>query len=127
MKFRNLPQHLRVTVESLKHGSNTIECDVQCALEDAKNLKDFQERVSGAMDNLIGEALDVKLGIGGKKNEVHVVIHLHRGVIFNTAVFGEEDKAKQYRDEEIKEHYGELVETQEGDDVIDLQTCEVIV
>lgn len=125
MELEELPEHIREMVEALKHGSNTIECDVQDALDNAENLDDFMARVSNAMNDLIGEAEAIKLTLG--KEHVHVVIHLHRGVIFNTAVYKDADKAKKYRDDQVIEEYGELVERQEGDDTIDLQECQVIV
>lgn len=125
MKIEDLPEELREMVEALKHGSNTIECDVNDALESAENLDDFKARVSNAMNDLIGEAQVIKDVLS--KEPVYVVIHLHRGVIFNTAVFKNADKARKYRDNQVIEQYGVLVEQQEGYDTIDLQKCQVIV
>lgn len=59
MKPEELPDDLRETIESLKHGSYTIECEVNDALKNAENLKDFKERASGALNNLIQEASDI--------------------------------------------------------------------
>ena len=50
MLFENLPEEQREFVSELKHGSNTIECDVQDALEDAINLNHFYAKVNDAMD-----------------------------------------------------------------------------
>lgn len=66
MKPEELPYDLGETIESLKHGSHTIECDVNLALENAENLKDFKERASGLFANLVC----YQLAQGGK--EVHV-------------------------------------------------------
>jgi len=46
-------------VETLKHGSFTIECDMKDALETAEDLRDFKELASSAMNNLIQEARDI--------------------------------------------------------------------
>ncbi len=66
MKTEELPGDLRETLESLMHGSFTIECDVKDALENAENLKDFKERASGALNNLIQEASDLMNALGHK-------------------------------------------------------------
>ncbi len=55
MKPEELPNDLRENIESLKHGSFTIECDVKDALENAENLQDFKERASGALSDLMEE------------------------------------------------------------------------
>ncbi len=59
MRFEELPADLRENIESLKHGSFTIECDVKDALEYAENLEDFKVRASGALNNLMEEIKDV--------------------------------------------------------------------
>jgi len=50
---------LMTAVRCLKNGSVTIEADVIEALENAEDLKDFEERVNGAMNNLMEEINDV--------------------------------------------------------------------
>ncbi len=62
-----MPDDLRETIESLKYGSYTIESDVNDALDNAENLKDFQEHASGALNNLINEAKDVMRSLGHRK------------------------------------------------------------
>lgn len=64
MKIEELPEELREVVDSLKHGSATIECDVKDALDNADNLEDFKERVTTAMNNLISEAGYIKTTLG---------------------------------------------------------------
>jgi hypothetical protein len=56
MKLEDLPEEMQEEIVALKHGSNTIECDVMDALEDAKNLSDFKETVRNRMKDLMGEA-----------------------------------------------------------------------
>lgn len=60
MNLEELPEDLREMVESLRHGSNTIECDVNDALEAASDLDDFKERVLCELNSLVGEIQDVK-------------------------------------------------------------------
>ncbi len=126
MKFRNLPQHLREAIEALKHGSNTIECDVQDALDNAKNIADFQDKVSFAMDNLIEEALLVKQGIAEKPYNVHVVIHLFEGILDKVVVHRNGNKAREDYEKRIIQAYGELVDRQEGKDEILMEEAEVV-
>lgn len=116
MDIEDLPDDLKEMVKGLKHGSYTIECNVKDALEIASDLDDFRERVSCEIDGLIGEAQEIKDMVS--KETVHVVIHLHEGAIFNTAVFKNEDKARKYRDDQAGKH--------EEMDTIDLQECSVI-
>jgi hypothetical protein len=59
MKIEELPAELKESIRSLKNGSLTIEADVMEALEEAENLIDFEERVNGAMNNLMEEIKDV--------------------------------------------------------------------
>lgn len=49
MEFDKLPEDMQDGIIALKHGSATIEADVLDALDEAENLKDFQERVKAAM------------------------------------------------------------------------------
>lgn len=49
---------------------------------------------------------------------VYVVIHLHCGVIFNTAVFKNGDDARDYQHR--------LMQDRNDDDDIDIQECEII-
>lgn len=218
MKFEELPEHLRVTIESLKHGSATIQADVNDALDSAQDIKDFQDRVSTAMDDLIQEAMLVRTGLGrenipryrplskmalgellsrlfdilndlhggsydhrfkeiaiergrpqidsshfskldsasiqllietieklrnqkvniisrtveglvDKENKVFVVTHLHKGLLYDTAVFGDKQMAEKLQAERIIESYGELINPDDqdgGEDVIDVQECQVI-
>ncbi len=50
---------IKEKIDALKHGSNTIECDVKDALEQAENISDFEEIVRGRMKELIDEAQGV--------------------------------------------------------------------
>ncbi len=55
MKFEKLPEDIQEDVKSLKHGSNTIECDILDAIEEAENLPDFRVRTIAKMQMLINE------------------------------------------------------------------------
>lgn len=116
MEIEELPEDLRELVESLKHGSATIECDVKDALEIASDVDDFRARVSCEIDSLISEAQMVKDIIG--KEKVHVVIHLFQGILHEVAVHRKQDKAKEDYEKRIIKAYGELVDEQHGDDEI---------
>lgn len=62
--------------------------------------------------------------------QVHVVINMHRGLLYNTAVYMDKKKAEDTQKEWIKNAYGKDINPDDqdgGEDVIDLQTCEVIV
>lgn len=58
MNIEKLPEELMEAIRSLKNGSITIQADVIEALENAEDLKDFEERVKGAMNNLMEEIKD---------------------------------------------------------------------
>lgn len=49
---------------------------------------------------------------------VHVVTHIHRGVLWNVAVFQNDDDAIEFHEE--------LAEKESSEDAIDKQTCEII-
>lgn len=55
MDIDDLPEDMQEDIIALKHGSATIEADVLQALDEAKNLKQFQESVKTAMNKLKGE------------------------------------------------------------------------
>lgn len=55
MDIDDLPEDMREDILGLKYGSATIEADVFQALDEAKNLKQFQESVKTAMNKLKGE------------------------------------------------------------------------
>ncbi len=61
MRFEDLPGPMQDAFESLKHGSATIEADIQDALESAGSLDDFSRRVETSMNDLIQEALGAKV------------------------------------------------------------------
>lgn len=134
MKFEELPEDTVEEIRGLKYGSMTIEADVQQTLEEAENIKDFKEGVTGRMKSLIEEAQGVIASLGtGEKDMVYVTIHIHRGVIYNTAVYAQRNKAVETRDEWVRDTYGDVKEEeakllmQIGDDVIDLQECQVMI
>lgn len=52
-------------------------------------------------------------------NTVYVVTHIHRGVIYNTAVFADHDEAADY-------HHALKATMDEEYDCIDLQACIII-
>ena len=56
MEINDIPTDLQSEVYSLKHGSLTIQCDVDDAIDQAENWKDAQETIEARMDALIGEA-----------------------------------------------------------------------
>ena len=56
MELEELPEEMQEEIVALKHGSNTIECDVTDALEQAENISEFKETVRTRMKDLIGEA-----------------------------------------------------------------------
>lgn len=124
MKIEELPEDLREMVEGLKHGSNTIECDVKDALEIASDVDDFRARVCCEINSLIGEAQEVKNIVS--KEKVHVVIFLFEGILEEVAVHRSADKAQKDYEKRIIEAYGELVDEQHGKDEI-LMTEAVVV
>ncbi len=69
MKEEELPKHLQDVLKNLKHGSITIDCDITDSLNNADSVKDFQKRVSNAMDNIIGEAEYLKKNIVSDKEQ----------------------------------------------------------
>lgn len=69
MKEKELPANLQNALYQLKNSSSTIACDLEDALSSADSVKEFQERVSVAMNGLIGEAESVKKMILGDKEQ----------------------------------------------------------
>lgn len=59
MKIEDLPEDLRNAVRYLGNGSASVEADVIEALENADDLIGFEERVNGAMSNLMEEIKDI--------------------------------------------------------------------
>lgn len=59
MRFEELPAELKEAITSLKHGSLSIEADVIEALAIAESLRDFKERASCSLSNLMQEVRDV--------------------------------------------------------------------
>jgi len=124
MEIEELPEDLREMVAALKHGSNTIECDVNDALEIASDVDDFRARVCCEIDSLIGEAQGVRDIVC--KEKVHVVIHLFQGILDKVTVHRNYDKAKEdYENQKLKA-YGDLEAEQHGDDEILMQEAEVV-
>lgn len=124
MEIEDLPEDLREMVEGLRHGSNTIECDVKDALENAESLDDFKANVSNAMHDLVGEIKEIMETLG--KQRVHVVIRLFEGILEEVAVHRNEDKAREDYEKRIIEAYGELVDEQHGKDEILMAEAEVV-
>ncbi len=124
MKIEDLPKELREMVEALKHGSNTIECDVNDALDDAENPLDFMARVCNAMNDLIGEAQDVKNIVS--KEKVYVVVYLFQGILEEVAVHRNVEKAIEDYEKRINKAYGELVDEQHGNEEILMTEAEVV-
>lgn len=116
MKFEDLPEDLREMVEGLRHGSNTIECDVGDALEIASDVDDFRARVCCEIDSLIGEAQGVKDIVCEEK--VHVVVCLFEGILEEVAVHRSQDKAQKDYEKRIIEAYGKIVDEQHGKEEI---------
>lgn len=69
MKEEELSEHLQNVLRQLRHSSGTIDYDITDSLDNANSVEDFRERVSEAMNNLIGEAECVKKMIVGDKEE----------------------------------------------------------
>lgn len=124
MIIEELPEDLREMVEGLRHGSNTIECDVNDALENAGSLDEFKANASNAMNDLISEAKEIKDTLG--KETVHVVIHLFEGILETAVVYRSQDKARKDYEKRIIEAYGELVDEQHGKDEILMAEAEVV-
>lgn len=59
MDFKKLPQDFQEEVTALKHGSLTIQEDVNQALEEATDLGDFVSSVNSKMEALYHEATEV--------------------------------------------------------------------
>lgn len=123
MEIEDLPEDLREMVEGLRHGSNTIECDVKDALENAENLDDFKENVSNAMHDLVGEIKGIMETLG--KQRVHVVIYLFEGILEEVAVHRNQKKAQEDYEKRIIDAYGELVDEQHGKEEILMTEAEV--
>ena len=124
MKIEELPEHLREMVEALRHGSNTIECDVKDALEIASDVEDFRERAKCELDSLIGEAQEVKDII--RKEKVHVVVYLFQGILEEVVVHRFKNTAREDYEARIIKAYGELVDEQHGDDEILMTEAEMV-
>ena len=69
MKEEELPANLRNVLYQLKYSSATIDYGINDSLDNATSVEDFQERLSVAMNKLIGEAECVKKKIVGEKDE----------------------------------------------------------
>jgi len=124
MEIEDLPEDLREMVAALKHGSNTIECDVNDALENAENPDEFKANVSNAMHDLVGEIKDIMETLG--KQRVHVVVYLFQGILEEVAVHRNADKAKEDYEARIIKAYGELVDEQHGNEEILMTEAEVV-
>lgn len=59
MDFEKLPQDFQEEVTALKHGSLTIQEDVNQALDEATDLPDFVSSVYSRMESLTNEATEV--------------------------------------------------------------------
>lgn len=123
MKLEELPEDLREMVKALKHGSNTIECDVNDALDAASDVKDFRERVDCEISNLIAEAQNVKNIVC--KDRVYVVIHLFQGILDHVEVHRNPDIARESYEKKVIAAYGNLEEEQCGDDEIIMDEADV--
>ncbi len=102
MRFEELPSDLRETVESLKHGSFTIECDVKDALDNAENLQDFKVRASGALNNLINEARDAIRSLSIGQNPHRKLIEKERDRMINICASGPLSYIRKIDDELFK-------------------------
>ena len=65
MRLEDLSPKLQEEVRALKHGSYSIEADVDGALDEAEDLEDFKDAVHHAMICLVLEA----------KNTINVIVH----------------------------------------------------
>jgi len=57
MDFKDLPKEIQNDIEGLKHGSLTIETDIQDSISQATDWEDAQETIESRMTDLIGEAI----------------------------------------------------------------------
>ncbi len=64
MEYEDLPEDVKQYIRDLKHGSYTIESDVEEALSEASDLSEFRLLVTNYMDELISEALKVRKLLG---------------------------------------------------------------
>ncbi len=69
MRFEDLPGPMQDAFESLKHGSATIEADIQDALESADSLEDFCSRAETALNSLIEEAVGMRIAFSRCRTE----------------------------------------------------------
>ncbi len=81
MELEELPEEMQEEIIALKHGSNTIECDVTDALEQAENISDFKETVRTRMKDLIGEAHGIITDFCGGAENPDVVLSKIEGVL----------------------------------------------
>lgn len=60
MKEGELPEYLQDALRNLRHSSGSVDYDISDSLYNAESVEDFKDRISIAMNNLIGEAECVK-------------------------------------------------------------------
>ena len=56
MKYKNIPEQFKEEVNSLKHGSTTIENDVTDAIETSSTWEEAVSYIKYRMDKLMAEA-----------------------------------------------------------------------
>ncbi len=72
MKYEELPENMQKQIDELKHYVQTIQADVQDALESAESQEEFRSQVNSSMDEIISEAQKVREVLGiGKRSVVH--------------------------------------------------------
>lgn len=64
MNYEDLPAAMREQIAMLKHGSLTIEADINDAVDRAITVEEFQEMVDDLMDRLIDEAREMRSQLG---------------------------------------------------------------
>jgi len=64
MKIEDLPGEIQDSIANLKHGSLSIEADINEAVEQADNPKEFKDIVDDLMDRIIEEARDRRGELG---------------------------------------------------------------
>lgn len=67
MKFENIPKELQEPIKDLRHGSLTIQSDVDDAIDQEENWKEAKSTISVRMIDLIGEAKSVLKDICGEE------------------------------------------------------------
>lgn len=72
MNIEDLPADMQEEINMLKHGSLTIQTDIEEALNEAEDLEHLKDIVDSKMQALIEEAQSMRTTLGAGKT---VIVH----------------------------------------------------